>query len=298
MGPRCRVVVIRHERQYVSAGLLIVVVSLLAAGAAAAQPAAQEQALSPRWFAEGAIVLWGSAGAPKDPEGPGYLTPYFHGAVDRPSVGGLAGVGVLLTRRWSVGAELAAHWPTSGVITEDSRTHSEQTTVTSTYRVQQTVVSLVAGWDAAPAKTVTVRPVLGMTVSRSRQSLTERGGQYHLVRRDPAGVQTGRLVLTCSCRGNDRCGSAVALQRIALGDGARARSLDPEAGERRGVSRRAGDGPPRRVRRGGTALGALGLCSRIHPHLEGKTGWRIGFPRSLYPMSRHRCSWPPSACSS
>ncbi len=170
--------VIRHERQYVSAGLLIVVVSLLAAGAAAAQPAAHEQALGLRWFTQAAIVLWSSAGAPKDPEGPGYLTPYFHGAVDRPSVGGLVGMGVLLTRRLSVSTELAAQWPTSSVITEDSRTHSEQTTVTSTYRVQQTVVSLVAGWDAAPAKTVTVRPVLGMTVSRSRQSLTERSGQY------------------------------------------------------------------------------------------------------------------------
>jgi hypothetical protein len=151
---------------------------LLGAGAAAAQPATRDQARAPRWFAEGAVILCGSGGAPKDPEGPGYLSPYFHGTVEWPAIGGLAGAGVFLTRNWTASAEVAAHWPASGVISEDSRTHSERTTVTSTYREQHTMVSLVAGWNPGPWRTVTLRPLLGMTVASSRQSLTGRTGEY------------------------------------------------------------------------------------------------------------------------
>ena len=151
---------------------------LLAAGLAAAQPADQARDHAPRWFFSGAVVLWGAAGTPEDPAGPGYLSPYFHGGVKWPAFGGLGSVGVFLSRNWSLSAELAAHWPKSGSVSEDSRGHTDWTSITSRYREQQTVVSLVTAWHPRPSSSVTLRPVLGATVSRTRQSLTDRAGQY------------------------------------------------------------------------------------------------------------------------
>jgi len=169
---------IRHHRA------TVVAVAVLAITGASIPAAGQESsAQGPsrgRFFLGGAFIASWTLGATEDPNGFGYLRPYFHGSLDQPAVGAMFNGGFLVgrQRRWSIGAEVSLRRARSGTISEDTRSKFEFWRLSSLYTEQEHLVSAVARWDAVRDGRVALQPMGGLTLSWSSQSLTNRNGVY------------------------------------------------------------------------------------------------------------------------
>jgi hypothetical protein len=128
-------------------------------------------------YVTGSFLLRESWGTARDPAGPGYLAPHFHGLPDGLVLGGSIGGGIVISRGWSVGGEFVAGRANGATITEETRARFEGWIVSSRYAEHERLLSLLLRRHLR-VRGIEVEPLGGVTLSLLEQRLRDRRGTY------------------------------------------------------------------------------------------------------------------------
>lgn len=114
----------------------------------------------------------------KDPPGSGNRHPRLHGSLEWPAAGAIFGGGVSAGGNWIVGAEIGLRRSQSvPIVEQEAPGHFELVQLSSIYTDRERLYSVVARRHYVNRHAV-LQPLVGLTVSRRTQTLTDRRGTY------------------------------------------------------------------------------------------------------------------------
>jgi hypothetical protein len=156
--------------------VLISLLGTLSTTSAAAQECVSTAIDAGRFYLSGSFSLSFGMGAESNPVA-SFRNRRFYGSLDWPEVNALVGGGLFVSQRIGIGGELTLPLSHSVIIQERVQHPFEREELSSRDRNREQLASVFARAHFTRG-TIMVQPLGGLTISRARQSLTDRAGTY------------------------------------------------------------------------------------------------------------------------